>query len=368
MRTIELRMDVTNTCNLRCIMCHLPYLHQQPHMMSSEEFMRITSGVLHKTNTLYLSWATEPMINPHLADIIRATRAANIPCVVMVSNLTHFPDAVADAINGIHRLHVSVDSVDRNVYKAIRQKDCLDQVLENVKKVNELKKKHGWKYPHIAFNAVLLRMNIGLLEPLVDRAASLGVNELNLSYISIPERYNDGSLRQKLIGLPEDFNLKNEAIAPGDPQAAAAIAKAIAYAEKKGVLITVAGRFSLTGGGTVSRNIGKAMYIIRKGLRFPPWSLLHLACSYVGNLSTMRKSFCSFPFRQMVLTADGLVLPCCVWDDREGLGDVKSSTLEEIWKSEPFTRLRGAMLDVNGDIPRICAACTRVNSKKRHGV
>jgi hypothetical protein len=47
-------------------------------------------------------------------------------------------------------------------------------------------------------------MNIGLLEPLIDRAASLGVNEFNLSYVSIPEHYNDTSLGQNLIGLPAD--------------------------------------------------------------------------------------------------------------------------------------------------------------------
>ena len=80
----------------------------------------------------------------------------------------------------------------------------------------------------------------------------------------------------------------------------------------------------------------------------------------------MRAAYCSYPFRQIVLTAGGEVFPCCVWETRESLGSIHSSTLKEIWKGAPFSGLRKKML--HGELPRLCIPCNRVNSKKRHGV
>ncbi|MBN1130157.1 MAG: radical SAM protein [Chitinispirillaceae bacterium] len=366
MRPVELRMDITNACNLRCIMCHLPYEQQKPHLVTAPEFKRITKGILDKTSILYLSWATEPLLNPHLPEILQEIKKAAIPCVTMVTNLTMLPDNLADAIHLIHRLHVSIDSADPEVYAAIRQRDCLGEVIAHVRKIQELKKVRRKKYPHIAINAVVLRMNIDTIKPLIDLTVSLGVNELNLSYVSVPERYQVETLQQKLNGLPPDFNLKNQVITPNDPGARSALREAIRYAGSKGVLVTIAGRFMILGQGTLHQTASRISYVVRKGVRFPPLALWQLALAYIGSLSLMRKAYCTFPFRQLVLTADGLVLPCCVWDDNEKMGDIRQATLQEIWRGEAYARLRKRMLD--GDIPPRCRACTRVHSKKRHGI
>jgi len=334
--------------------------------MTVEEFKRIAGGILEQTNILYLSWATEPLINPNLSGILTEIKKAGIPCVSMVTNLTVLPKSFEADLPAIHRLHVSIDAADRAVYAAIRQRDCLNNVLENVRAVQAVKKKTGRIYPRIAFNTVLLRMNLGQIEPLIDCAASLGVDELNLSFVSVPQRYNNTSLHQDLIGLSPDFNLKNEVLAPEDPAVIAALSKAIPYAEKKNILITVAGRFSIGRNSTLSRKFDQLAYMLRKGLRFPPRALWNLGLTYITNIGILKKACCSFPFRQIVLTADGLVLPCCVWDDREPLGDTGQSTLQEIWEGDLYASLRKRM--VNADLPRLCAECNRVNSKKRHGL
>jgi len=368
LRDIELRLDITDTCNLRCIMCHQPFGKSAKRIMTLKEFHRITAGILPRVNSLFLSWTAEPMLNNQLPEILADAAEAGVPCVMMVSNLTLPLDNAAHAIveAPLHRLNVSVDAAQPSLFAIIRQEDRLADVLANVHLLQDLKRKRGTRYPHIAFNMVLLKMNVRQILPLVDLAKEYGIDELNCSSISVPARYDRSEVRLGLKGLPPDFNLRDQLIDFNDSQVKSAVREAVRYADRKGVLMTIPGRFESAGRNAVSLRTGMLRYALRKAARFPARAMAHFIVAYCMNLLTSGRASCSYPWRQMVVGADGSVAPCCVWDDETSLGNTNEKSLTEIWRGTPIARLRAAL--ACGSLPNACRRCTRMGSKIRHCV
>lgn len=59
-----------------------------------------------------------------------------------------------------------------------------------------------------------------------------------------------------------------------------------------------------------------------------------------------------------VITWDGLVVPCCFDKDAQHrMGDLKTSSFKEIWKSESYRHFRASVLDSRKNID-ICANCS----------
>ncbi len=52
-------------------------------------------------------------------------------------------------------------------------------------------------------------------------------------------------------------------------------------------------------------------------------------------------SICNFPWRMMMILYDGKVVPCCLdYNGVQVLGDVRESTIEEIWNGLAFIKMR----------------------------
>lgn len=57
---------------------------------------------------------------------------------------------------------------------------------------------------------------------------------------------------------------------------------------------------------------------------------------------------------------DGRVFPCCTWDTSEVIGNINDNTLEEIWNSEKYKKLR---LDMLSETPvKSCERCYRMDN------
>ncbi len=70
-----------------------------------------------------------------------------------------------------------------------------------------------------------------------------------------------------------------------------------------------------------------------------------------------RKNICDWPWRQMVIHANGKVVPCCNdYDGKEIFGDASNNTLEEIWNGESMKDFRSMHLKGRENID-FCQEC-----------
>jgi radical SAM protein with 4Fe4S-binding SPASM domain len=74
---------------------------------------------------------------------------------------------------------------------------------------------------------------------------------------------------------------------------------------------------------------------------------------------------CKHLWESVVITWDGRVVPCCYdYDAKMVMGDLKSSTLAEIWNSPAYVELRRAELAGRNDSP-LCSNCTEAPGHAR---
>ena len=69
----------------------------------------------------------------------------------------------------------------------------------------------------------------------------------------------------------------------------------------------------------------------------------------------MSKTLCILPWIHMYVNADGSVLPCCIGDYKQPLGNTHNRSIEDIWNSHEYKTLRKQLL--NGEKPSICNQC-----------
>ena len=71
-----------------------------------------------------------------------------------------------------------------------------------------------------------------------------------------------------------------------------------------------------------------------------------------------REFKCSFPFKMLVVTHDGYILPCCTFYGRTiPIGHASTMTLEQAWKSPLMNAIRSAHLSGAYASIHACKAC-----------
>jgi len=77
-----------------------------------------------------------------------------------------------------------------------------------------------------------------------------------------------------------------------------------------------------------------------------------------GHRSLNRMNYCERLFHYMSILSDGRVAMCCF--DSEGdyvVGDVRTQSMRDVWRSAEFMKLRQQLFEKNFDQLRLCAGC-----------
>ncbi|MER6829620.1 GTP 3',8-cyclase MoaA [Streptosporangium sp. NPDC000563] len=134
----DLRVSLTDRCNLRCSYCMPPegleWL-QKPDLLTADEIVRlVTIGVERLGITEVRYTGGEPLLRRELVDIVARTTALDpAPQVSLTTNgigLSRLAASLAGA--GLHRVNVSLDTLDRETFKRLAHRDRLSDVLEGL--------------------------------------------------------------------------------------------------------------------------------------------------------------------------------------------------------------------------------------------
>ena len=139
-REIEyLRISVTDRCNLRCIYC-MPEDGVEnvchPSILTYEEILKICKTFAkHGLKKIKITGG-EPLVRRGVVDLIRELKQIpGIESVTITTNgvlLEEYYDALAAA--GVDAITVSLDTLNREMYKTITRRDELERVLRGMKK------------------------------------------------------------------------------------------------------------------------------------------------------------------------------------------------------------------------------------------
>ena len=137
-RRIEsLRISVTDRCNFRCLYCipdpDIAWLPRQ-ELLSLEEIARVARIAVGAGIRKLRITGGEPLLRKNLPSLVADLAALpGLEEIALTTNATELPrTALALAAAGLRRVNVSLDSLDRECFRRIAQRDALHLVLAGI--------------------------------------------------------------------------------------------------------------------------------------------------------------------------------------------------------------------------------------------
>lgn len=203
MRHLVIRMDTINLCNLRCKMCYYSSdYNRKKDEMDLPFFRSIAEQIFPKTRFLYLSCATEPTMNKHFADMVRATGEYKVPFTSFCTNGQLLREDVIQACieANISEIIFSIDGATAETYEYIRAGGKWRRLLEKLDLLASMKAKANAKNPVTRINFTCMLSNIHELPAMVHFAADHGVRSLHVRHL-LPYADDANSCKEQMTYL-----------------------------------------------------------------------------------------------------------------------------------------------------------------------
>lgn len=152
----DLRVSLTDRCNLRCTYCMpaegLPWTPRE-ELLTDDEVVRVVSVAVALGVREVRFTGGEPMLRPGLPGLVARTAALPTSPEVSITTNGIGLAALAPALReaGLHRVNVSLDTLDRETFVRLTRRDRLDDVLAGLALAHEV------GLTPVKVNAVLMR-------------------------------------------------------------------------------------------------------------------------------------------------------------------------------------------------------------------
>ena len=151
-----IRVSITDKCNLRCIYCKPSQdFHQieRSQILSYEEILRLIQVAVTCGISKVRLTGGEPLVRRDVINLVRSiSQLDGVKDIALTTNgvlLDQMAQGLYEA--GLHRINVSLDSLNREKYQNITCRDRLEQVLQGIKKAHEI------GFSPIKINIVVIR-------------------------------------------------------------------------------------------------------------------------------------------------------------------------------------------------------------------
>lgn len=211
----NLRISVTDRCNIRCFYCmpeDNPNYMPRADLLTYEEigrFVRVVAGL--GVRKIRLTGG-EPLVRRDLPELVRLLAAIpGIDEIAMTTNGLLLAEAAVPLREaGLTRLTVHLDSLDRERFKQIVRRDVLDQVLVGIQAAGQA------GFDSIKINAVAVK---GLNEPDIVPLAEFGRREGHeIRFIEfMPLDADHGWKRSQVLLADDILAILTEGIGPMEP-------------------------------------------------------------------------------------------------------------------------------------------------------
>ncbi|PAV26608.1 cyclic pyranopterin monophosphate synthase subunit MoaA [Tamilnaduibacter salinus] len=154
-RTIRyVRLSVTDRCDFRCVYCMAEDMEflPKPQILSLEELARVARSFVDLGTDKIRLTGGEPLVRRDVMELVREIGGMGLRDFTMTTNgnqLPRFADELRAA--GLHRVNISLDSLDPQRFSQITRTGRLERVLDGIDAAREA------GFPGIKLNTVILK-------------------------------------------------------------------------------------------------------------------------------------------------------------------------------------------------------------------
>lgn len=190
----RLVFELTNACNLNCIMCGRNAADFKLTSFDMEIFRSFEPLMDLVEEVTLMGWG-EPTIHPNfneMLEIINRHSARKYFCTNGM-NLKKVKDAIFDY--NVDVFAVSLDGATDATNSRIRRGSDINKICDNLREIVDIKKVRGLKYPWINFVFCAMNSNIEELPDLVRLAHDIGIEEVKVVYLTV---FNETLMNESL--------------------------------------------------------------------------------------------------------------------------------------------------------------------------
>ncbi|PLX15372.1 MAG: hypothetical protein C0601_13030 [Candidatus Muiribacterium halophilum] len=306
-------IEINNSCNLSCIMCMIK--NRPKPFMEFSLFKKILSDWQESGRCFDLFmpfFRGEPLLHPQFIEFLRLFFEKNkdytlAKSIAFDTNANLLDKDLSDIIltsRQFSTITFSIDAIKENTYENIRKGGNLNKVIKNIKDFIQLRKEYGFSFPKIRLQFIVMPENINEAKEFLNFWKSY-FKEINIILDIIFEYDTSENSNDCIFFRP-----------------------CMSYDKEK---------------QSNDKRLYEQLYLDIKGNR-PLFKDL--------------PDICSGPFSHIVITSDGLVLPCCVDNqDRLTIGDVKEQKLVKIMNGSSLKKLLRLHLSMNKSKIDVCRDC-----------
>lgn len=310
----DLRVSLTDRCDLRCSYCmpaqKVTWLPKDT-VLNDDEFVRligIAARLLGIRKVRYTGG--EPLLRPGLVDIVGRT-AASLPDLELsltTNGVGLAAKAAALAAAGLHRVNISLDSLDRERYARLARRDRMHDVLAGI-----------------------------------DAAETAGLAPVKINTVVLPGMNEDDVVPLAEFCLARGFELRFIEQMPIGPPHGWDRTKLVTQDE---ILARLRKRFVLEPAEPVRGTAPAELWQVAPG---------DLPGGRIGVIASVTHPFCSSCDRTRI-TSDGQLRNCLFaaqeTDLRSALrGGASDEEIAEAWRAGQYGKARGHGIDTPGFVP-----------------
>ena len=179
----RLVFELTNACNLNCVMCGRNAADFKGTMFSMDWFKWFEPMFDTVEEVTLMGWG-EPTVHPNFAEmleIIDRHSARKYFCTNGMK-LDDLKDAILD--HHVDVFGVSLDGSTSETNNRIRRGSDLNKIANSLIEIEKAKKDRGLKYPWINFVFCAMKSNLHELPGLVKLAHEVGIDEVKVVYLT----------------------------------------------------------------------------------------------------------------------------------------------------------------------------------------
>lgn len=195
----RLVLELTNACNLRCIMCGRDEANFSLTTFDID-ILKNLAPILNEVEEVTLFGWGEPTLHPHFEEILAFLDKYPVKKYFVTNGMRL--DKIKDAIFKYHVdiMAISLDGAKAETNNSIRVNSDLEFIVNQLKDIVKIKKEKNLSYPYMNFVMTMFDRNIEELPDLVRLASEIGLEEVKGVYLTV---FSENLLEETLYNKKE---------------------------------------------------------------------------------------------------------------------------------------------------------------------
>ncbi len=175
------QIEVTRKCSLNCIMC--PHRRFSDQIEMEFDVFREISNYFDRTKMIHLQGWGEPLLHPRIFEMIEISKIH--ARTGLTTNGILLSRKACERVVDLSLDYIAVSVGGEKYHSEIRLGSDFRQVIDNVKKLNEVKRDRSAEHPKLNLTFLMTRTNAFELPAIVEVAHELnaGLIATNLDYV-----------------------------------------------------------------------------------------------------------------------------------------------------------------------------------------